>query len=90
MHGGDMHTHLLEQAAPHHPHHPAALVLAVRRQRAAPGGADEGGGLAGVERRGGLAFQRLEARNDPYRQLFEPGAGGGFAGFQLIHRRVGF
>ena len=37
MHGGDMHAHFLEQPAPHHAHHAAALVLAVGREGARQG-----------------------------------------------------
>ena len=47
-------------------------------------------GLAIIKCALGLALQRLERRNDPRRQLFEPGTGGGFAGFQLVHGMQGF
>ncbi len=49
-------------------------------------------GIAGIKGGIGLGFQRLpERRNDPGRQLFEPGAGGGFAGFQqAFHGALGF
>ena len=83
---GDMHAHFLEQAATHHAHHAAALILALRPFGALPLRAGEAGGLTGIEFGVGLFFQRLETGDDPGRQFLEPGAGGLFAGFDAGSR----
>ena len=90
--GGDVHAHLLEQAALEHRHDAAAAGRAAV-VGARPWRAHEAGGAVAVERGRRVGFERLERRADVVAQQFEPLPGARLARFELtcvhfIHREV--
>ena len=94
--GGDVHAHLLEDAAVHD-RHDAAAARHAGMVGPLPGGTDETAGLAVAERRlrGQLVLHRFEGSADRVAQLCKPGGSlrlagaqrGGFLALQRVHAK---